>query len=372
MKKIKLLHITSSLKIGGAEVLLCDIIEKLGNKEFEHEVIFFHNGPRAQRLKALGINLYHVQGLACLYDPVFFARLFRFMKKIKPDCVHSLLWAANVSSRLFAKLLKIPHVSAYHAHIDQDGWLRKKIDTATLRLADNVVAVSQSVANSFLPAVPASKKKSVWVIENGVDAQVIRKRGKEQLVARRDLGLSQEHFVIGAVGRFTHHKNFPLLLASFAQVHKKCPEARLVLLGTGPDEQSLRELSVFLEIEKKVSFVVGKSAYGYFPFFDCFVQSSGTEGLSIALLEAMAFGLPCVVVQVESSHPVIKDGVNGLLIEKSDDVLLADKICKLAQGRDFAKKIGGAGQNDVETRFSINDMVGAYRKLFLDLSNRNY
>jgi len=371
MKKTKLLHITSSLKIGGAEVLLCDIIEKLGNQEFEHEVIFFHNGPRAQRLKKLGITLHHVRGLVCMYDPIFFARLFRLIKKLKPDLIHSLLWAANVSSRLFAKLLKIPHVCAYHAHIDQDGQLRKKIDMATLRFADHVVAVSQSVANSFLCAVPEKKKKSVMVIENGIDAHAIRERAKTEKVLRKELGFAEDDFVIGAVGRFTHHKNFPLLLESFALVHNLLPHVRLVLLGTGPDEQMLKDVAQKLGVAQYVAFVVGQSAYGYFPLFDCFVQSSNTEGISIALLEAMSFGLPCVVIETGAAHPVIEGGKTGLLVKKSDASLLGQNICKLATDRAFAQKIGAASRQNVEARFSIEGMVGAYKKLFLGLSNRN-
>jgi len=371
MKKKKLLHITSSLKRGGAEVLLCDIIEKLGDKQFEHHVAYFHPGPHVKRLEAMGVRLYHLHGFFFLYDPLFFVQLFRLFKAVQPDCIHSLLWAANVTSRVIAKCLSIPHISAYHIHINQDGAVRKLLDIITLRFADKMVAVSQDVANSFLPAVPAKKKKNVSVIENGIDARAIRAKAKEHAVARQTLGLSKEHFVIGTVGRFAPRKNFPLLLESFVQIQKKFPHTRLVIVGTGPDEQKLKTYAQQLGVQETAVFVVNQPAYGYFPLFDCFVQPSDKEGLSIALLEAMSFGIPCTVVETTRQHPVIRHRKNGLVVGKSDRLLLARQIFFLIQNVQKTKELGAAGRADAESRFSVNRMVNSYRQLFLKISNRN-
>jgi len=111
-KKIKLLHITSSLKMGGAESLLCDLIKNMDHEMFEHHVIYFHDGPHSVCLKELGIPIYQIKGLISLYDPLFCTRLYKLVKKIKPDCIHTLLWVANVSGRIIARLLKIPIASA--------------------------------------------------------------------------------------------------------------------------------------------------------------------------------------------------------------------------------------------------------------------
>jgi len=165
-KKIKLLHVTTSLKIGGAEAVLCNLIKKLGNTEFEHHVIYFHNGPNVAQVKSLGAKSYHVKGLVSLYDPIFFARLFFLMKKLKPDLIHSLLWSANVSARLIAKLLKIPNISAYHLDIYNDGIFRNSIDRVTRKMSDLLVAVSGDVAKSL-----GSRKsfRRLEIIKNGID-----------------------------------------------------------------------------------------------------------------------------------------------------------------------------------------------------------
>ena len=173
------IHVTSSLKIGGAEAVLCDLIQGLGSQEFEHHVVYFHGGPREEQLRSLGVPLYHVHGLACLYDPIFFVRLFRVIKKLRPDCIHSLLWSANVSSRLVARLLSIPHVSVYHNNIAQDGRFRNFLDGVTRRFSLRLVAVSDEVAQSIRRIDASVPDNKMQIIRNGIDAQVIRQKSSE-------------------------------------------------------------------------------------------------------------------------------------------------------------------------------------------------
>src|SRR5579859_5390998 len=102
-KRKKVVHLISSLKIGGAESLLYDLIVGLGNQDYEHHVIYFHHGPHVARLEQLGVSTYQVRGIITLYDPIFFWRLARLIKKLKPDVIHSALWAANFAGRIIAR-----------------------------------------------------------------------------------------------------------------------------------------------------------------------------------------------------------------------------------------------------------------------------
>ena len=386
-KKTKLLHVTSSLKIGGAETVLCDLIDGLGTQNFEHHVIFFHDGPRADQLRTMGVPLYHITGFVSLYDPIFFFRLFRAIKKLQPDCIHSLLWAANVSSRVIARMLSIPHICVYHNNIDQDGMVRNLFDRMTRNFSNQLVAVSDEVATSI-------GANDVKVIKNGIDYKVVQKKSMDQQVSRSSLDLHDDQFVVGSVGRFCPVKNYPLLIESFSKLYASLPEGRLVLVGVGPDEQYLRQLVKDRGISEAVKFIVGKSAYGYIPLFDCFVQSSNKEGISIALLEAMACGIPSIVTNEGPAHSVLTHGQDGLVIEacpacppkpwrrgkpvpsgveersrRAEN--LADAILNLRNNRDFAKKLGVAARETIEKDFSKNDMVQTYKKLFLRFSKRN-
>lgn len=363
--KIKLLHITSSLKMGGAEAVLCDLIEGLGSDEFEHQVIYFHDGPRMKQLRAMGVPLYQVKGFVCLYGPFFFVRLLQLIKKLCPDGIHSLLWSANVTSRVIARLLSIPHISVYHNNSDQNGRIRNLIDQLTRRFSTRLVAVSDEVAQSIGLSNARLKPSSVVVINNGIDTDSVRKKICANKITKTELGLSDDHFVFGSVGRFCSVKNYPLLLEAFSFVCKQHKQARLVLVGIGPDEQLLRRCAQRFGIADRVTFVVGKLAYGYYPLFDCFVQSSNKEGISIALLEAMSWGIPCVVTNSDAKHPVLTASKDGLVIQAGDAQALSFGLARLMGDRAFSRKLGKAGRCTVETDFSLERMVRAYRDLFM-------
>ena len=97
MQKIKLLHITSSLKMGGAEAVLCDLISSMDPNTFEHCVIYIHDGMHRECLIKLGVPHYQLQGAISLFDPIFFINLMHLIKKINPDLIHSMLWAGNIA-----------------------------------------------------------------------------------------------------------------------------------------------------------------------------------------------------------------------------------------------------------------------------------
>lgn len=368
MHKKKIVHLISSLKIGGAESLLYDLIIGLGNEDYEHYVVYFHDGPNAQRLRDIGISLHHVQGLVCLYDPWFVSRLYTTIKTINPDLIHSALWAANFLGKFIARMLHIPIVCAVHLGVDLDGVIRNALDRINFNWATHVIAVSDGVEKSI-----RNKQwlhpEDVTVIPNGIDVDAIVQRTRQLLVTREDIGLSEEHFVIGSVGRFIPRKNYSLLVKSFAQVYKHNNAARLVLVGLGPQEQLLRALAEELRIAHAVIFVVGKSAYSYYPLFDCFVLSSEQEGLSIALLEAMSCALPCIVTASDQLHEVIEHNITGFLVDL-DEYSLTQQLITCVDNKMLCLHIGNEGQKMLKDKFNLISMIHAYRNVFKSATNR--
>jgi glycosyltransferase involved in cell wall biosynthesis len=367
MRKKKIVHVISSLKIGGAESLLYDLIVGLGSEQYEHHVIFFHDGPNAKRLQELGIPVYHIKGLICMYDPLFFWRLHRTIKKLKPDVIHSALWAANLAARIIVFRQGIPLVSAVHLGVDLDGRIRNLLDQPTFGLARHIIAVSEGVKKS-LQDKGWVDDSSITVIPNGIDPQAIVERSKRVQVTRADLGLTDEHIVIGSVGRFIPRKNYSLLLESFASVYARCNQARLMLVGLGPQEQQLRAQAKNLGIDAAVIFVVGKSAYSYFPLFDCFVLSSHQEGLSIALLEALCFKLPCIVTSSNENHEVIQHNQTGL-IALPTVASLAEQLMTYCANKNVRLHIGNEGHKMLKDKFNLLKMIDAYRNVFEHAEN---
>ncbi len=369
MSKTRIVHIISSLKVGGAEAMLCDLISHLDVEQFDNHVIYFYEGPHVVRLQRMGVPTYHVQGLFSLYDPFFCFRLFWLVFRLKPHCLHTSLWSANVLGGLIARLLRIPYINAVHLASnneadDVNSKFRTLCDQMTFRGAHKIVTVSEDVAAQMRKNYTRIEPARLSVIKNGLDHEYVRNQAKKAGLSRESIGLSDRHFVIGTVGRLIPRKNHSWLIDSFASFAKEFTYARLVIVGDGPLEAQLRSHVSSLRIKDKVVFVNGQSAYGYYPLFDTFVLPSFSEGLSIALLEAMSFGIPSIVANREKIHEVIKEGKTGFIVGPMETFDLLDVFGRLKTDKKFRQKIGEQAQQHVMQEFNVDKMVQGYTAAF--------
>ncbi len=370
-EKKTILHIITSLKIGGAETLLADFLEHPQAADFDHQVIYFYDGPNKARLQELGIACYQVKGLFCLYDPLFFMRLYRLIKKLKPDCIHSWLWSANVVARVVNLWLRIPLLNSFHLGADQDGWVRNALDRATEYIPARLVAVSEGVAQLLVTHLHISNQERLTVIKNGIDPDNIHTKSKKMSAARAALGLSDQQYIIGTVGRWIERKNYLFLLEVFAQLHQKDPTVVLLLIGKGEQKGLLYERARTLGISNYVKFIEGQPALGYYQLFDCFIQTSFKEGISIALLEAMSCRLPCILTEPSGVHEVIVHEYNGLLVPSYNAVEVCQAINRLKNEKQLAKALGGNAYATIKEQFNVETMINSYHKEYSQLINFN-
>lgn len=353
MTKIKLVHVTSSLAVGGAEKVLYLLVKELARYNFQQVVFYFHAGPYVQQLQQLGVKTVCITGRWYRYDLFFFVRLLQALHAERPDVIHSLLWAANVSARLCAKLLGVPVVSVYHNNVDQDGFLRSFFDRLTLFCATRVVAVSQQVKESIVMR-SAIDGSSVAVITNGIQINQI-----VPCIGRSQLGLPEDVFVIGTVGRLVSVKRFDYLISACAHMRG----VHLVIIGAGPLYQTLLD-QVISERLHNVSIIQHVNALHYYALFDCFVQPSLKEGISLALLEAMSWAKPCIVIGADGYHPVVTHGHDGLIVLPHDQKAMSDAVWMLQHDLYCRQRLGNCAKQSVKLKFSVEQMVQAYRQMF--------
>lgn len=349
--------------MGGAERVLVDLIEAL-HGDYEHEVVFFHNGPHKLTLARMGIPCHQVTGLICLYDPVFWFRLTRVIKQARPTCIHSLLWGANWASRLLGPFFRVPVVNALHNNVEGYSRVRRFLDGCTQARADCFVAVSEGVQVSHQRIYPLLTTPRVMIIPNGVTVRESVTVGSGSAIDRILLGLDVEQFVFGYVGRFEPEKNPALLVRAFALLAATEFHVRLVLVGYGSQEVVLRDLVDQLSIRDRVVFVIGQPAASYYRLFDCFALSSPREGLSIALLEAMGNGLPCVVTCSDNSHPALVHGHNGLVVSSYDELSLSNALLEVLHDKKAACRMGIEAKKTVLAHYTVERMARSYRDLF--------
>jgi glycosyltransferase involved in cell wall biosynthesis len=342
--------------MGGAERVLYRLVQA---PEFEHVVVYFHEGPFVQRIVDLGVRVVKIEGLICRYDPIFFFNLLNTIRKENPGVIHALLWAANITARMCAAFLRKPVITVYHNNVTQDSCIRAMLDRITMPLSNMHVAVSEQVAQSLRARTGVLRASSIEVISNGIVMPV-----QSSKLSKQDLGLEEDVFVIGSVGRFVALKRFDVLLEAAARCVALQPRVRVVLVGVGVEEAALRALAKLLDIEDKVLFIVGKDAGAYYSVFDCFVQCSDKEGISIALLEAMGCTLPCIVMGESFMHPVITHNHDGLVCIPGDREMLVSYIMLLMMYATDARALADKAAKKVKNTFNEQVMVDKYMRLF--------
>ncbi len=359
----KLVHVTSSLMCGGAEKVLYLVIKELQKRsDIKQEVLYFHAGPYVAEIERLGIKTQQITGVLFCYDPIFFFRLYKTLWQKKPTLIHSLLWAANVTARVYAWLRSIPVICAYHHHVETDGIVRLLLDRVTWKCASRVIAVSDQVKLSLKNI---GDIKSVAVIPNGID---IHMSSHYAPITRNSLGIADDTFVIGAVGRLVPIKRFDYLLRVFQLWDND--KKQLIIIGQGALQQELQKLIVELKMSDEV-LLIADVALPYYELFDCFVQPSYKEGISLALLEAMSFSKPCIVMGA-GEHPVITHGQDGIVIAPDDDRKMLETFERLHMDKQYGMTLGEYAFKKVEHTFDVATMGERYYQMirpFIDYKN---
>jgi glycosyltransferase involved in cell wall biosynthesis len=185
------------------------------------------------------------------------------------------------------------------------------------------------VAASIAPAI--ADDVPVEVVTHGIDTGTLRPAdGETRRAARAALGIDADAPVVGTVGNFTVKKDQARLLDAAARLVDEHPGLRVVLVGDGPLEHELRAHAERLGLADATVFTGSRDdVYALLPAFDLFALSSRFEGLPIALLEAMACGVPPVVTRVGGIPEVVTDGRDGVLVDPGDTEGLATALGKL-------------------------------------------
>lgn len=358
-----IVHIITGLQRGGAETVLITLATELAQAPYHYKqsVIYFKDGPLRSDLESLGIDCYKASYIST----------FSRIQKLKPDLIHSSLWSANFVARLYAKLLSIPVYCSLHNLSEHSGVFRNFIDALFPFTPTGFIAVSQEVKRSYTQFLPPKK---ITIIENGIPAAPWIRLCSPQAAAitpppspETVEGLTRNPgtYTIGAIGRFVPVKNYDLLLDAFALLHKDFPQTRLLLVGHGPLENSLRAQVIKLAISEAVTFIINKPAQEFYPLFDCFVQPSKHEGISIALLEALQAQLPVIVTGKNKQHNVVEDDKHGLVIEPDSIQELYLALRKYILNPELAYNHAQEGQSFINEKFSSASMAKKYHTLFV-------
>ncbi len=230
--------------------------------------------------------------------------------------------------------------------------------------ADRVLVPSRGTAGELIRRFAAPPWK-IRVIPNGIDIKDTVRRAREPLPL--GMGLSGSTPVIVAMARLSIEKRLDWLLEAFRLVRERV-EAHLLVIGSGPDQESLEARARDLGLGGDVRFAGHQS--NPFPLLksaDVFVHTCEFEGFGYSIIEAMALGVPVVATDCPyGPREIIRHKENGLLVPPGDIAGMAEALGELLRRDEYRRHIAAAGQRDVE-KFSLNNMLSRHRELFASL-----
>lgn len=323
---LHVLHVFSSAGLYGAEHAVLGLIPALAAHGVQSTLAcidnpYFDEQPLYQRACELGIPARRIR-CGGRFDRVTTHELRTLLQQHPGTIMH----VHGYKSAFYALRARrgspgTPIVSTLHGWITNTRalWLYRLLELWMLRRIERVCIVADSMRQPLREAgIPAER---IVLVENGIDTTRFSPGGPTS--SRGDFGIPQDAFVFGSVLRLSPEKNPLGLIDAFTRIAQQAPHAWLVLAGDGAQGDDVRQRARASGLGDRVR-LLGKrdDTERVYPLFDCFVLPSLTEGLPLALLEAMAFELPIVATRVGQVGTVL-DGLPAALVAPADPAGLA-------------------------------------------------
>ena len=341
----------TTFDIGGAERVYIELARGLARRGYPviAAALQRRSGAVARELEGSGVDTVDL-GMRGKSDVLVIWRLVRLLRRQRVTVLYTFLIHAHVLGRTAAKLASTPVILSSQQIMAWEGRVSEWLNRVTARWCSAVVGVSKNVARYLTEDVGVAPAKVV-AIYNCVDVSAFRQDPRERHATGN---------VIGSIARLNPEKDHETLLHAFRLVRRRRPDARLLLAGAGPERDRLERLASSLGIAQAVEFLGHVSdVRTVHRRLDVYVQSSHVEGMPVAVLEALAAGLPVVAARVGGNEEAVIDGVGGVLVPPRSPELLAAAIERVLGDRDAARKMGEAGQRHVRDVFGADAMVEA-------------
>lgn len=269
-----------------------------------------------------------------------------------------------------ARMLHCPLISSRRDIGFQQNGPRRRMYRWINRHTDAFIAPSAAVKDSILNQGGA-RADDIRLIYNGLDAERFS-IGVDRAEARGELGVPLDALLVGVVGRMWPVKGHAWLVRAVRRLVDTLPDVHLVLLGDGSEEENLRALAAELGVAGHVTFAgYGRDIPRALAALDVFALPSLSEGMSNAIIEAMAAGRPVVATRVGGNPECVVDGETGFIVPPADDAALADRIGFLLTHPDRARAMGEAGRARRQALFDMEEMVRQTVELYDSLGCRS-
>jgi len=367
-QKIRVLHILPDLSVGGAEMLVKNLMFSHDRDRFELAIcsLYPKRGTIIEKeLAGLGNIFYLDKQLGPDFKILF--RLYHLFKQFVPHVVHTHLYISRYA--LIPSLIcKVPvKMHTIHNTAEKEGdKIGKIINWIAFKLL-NVQPIALSPAISESVGI-LYRMQNVPFIYNGIPIKDYIRNNDGRNIMRCSLNLSGDNVVLIHVGRFFSQKNHALLIKAFSMVHAQNKKAVLLLVGDGRLKPKIEGMVRAHSLSNYVQFLgLRQDIPELLAAADIFVLSSDWEGIPLAIVEAMAASKPVVATAVGGVPEMITDQVSGFLVKPNDAESMAQVILKLANDNALASQIGNEGRKIAQDRFDVRTTAKEYEKRYLEM-----
>lgn len=369
MSDLTIAHILSSFGLGGQERVAVDLAK--AQRSAGHQVIAVslaaeQEGSIVTAFRQASIETETI-AKGRRFDPTLPLRLAARLAGWRVDVVHTHNPHALIYGAPAARLLRAAAVHSKHGinpDVARRMWLRRKASS----LVDAYVAVTSTLSQVALKNQECDPSK-LHVIPNGIDTLAYAPNPAARQRVRKQLGIPENAWVVGTVGRLAPEKDQGLLIDAMANLLDE--RGRLLIVGAGPEREVLLSRAAATGRQQFVHLLGERDDVpDLLATLDVFVLTSRTEGLPLVLLEAMATGVPVLTTAVGGIPDLVKDQVTGFLTPPLERLPLRRYLGWLSNKPHAAFEVADRARRLVLERYSLSRMAGEYERLYRNVVTR--
>lgn len=368
---MKVTHVITDLIVGGAQIMLRELLRNMNKAEFENEVIVLKDaGTLAPELEALGVPVTTI-GMRATPRPTDLMRLASRLRQSRPDVVQTWLYQADLVGGLAARLAGVRAVvwGIHNSFLDADAkrstvWNVKACSRLSHYVPRKIICCAEASRQLHVEMGYAAEK--MIVIPNGFDLDKFKPDAVTRAHVRQELGIDESVPLIGLIGRYHPQKDHQNFVRAATLVKERVPEAVFVLCGDGSVWENAELATWIKEASLQDSFrLIGRRADTprLYAALDILALSSTSEAFPMVIGEAMACGVPCAVTDVGDAALMVGD--TGRVVPVKNPRALADALCELiVAGAEVRHTLGATARRQIETRYDIRSVATRYESVY--------
>ncbi|MDQ2639184.1 MAG: glycosyltransferase [Pseudomonadota bacterium] len=364
-RKIRILHVTHDLDLGGLQQVIVSLCRTIDRSAYEPSVLCLRSGGMFVReVEALGIGVHVLEKVEGRADYLKFLKIRRFLAAHPQDVVHTHNTEPFIDGTIAAMMTR----GAMVVHTDHARHFPDKLrymiaERIVSTFAYRVVGCSEHTTKALARHVRIPRRK-LRTIPNGIDGSRFENL-PDRSAARAAFGVGGFRDIIGLGVRLSDQKGITYLIRAMPQILSRAPETALLVAGDGPLRGDLEREAASLGVARNVIFCGTLTDIPLFlAALDVYTLPSMWEGLPMAVLEAMAAGLPVVATDVGGTGTAVADGVTGILLPPRDVDALGSAIAGLLESPELRHRMGESGRQRFREHFKAEIMTRSYERLY--------